>query len=199
MEERKIDQRRRLNALVGALIRLATGRRILVLLALFLAYIVAVMRPAYRRIGTLSGGAGAIDFLIVYSPEQVYDMIAAYGEHGRAFYATIALTLDTIFPIALASVSCLVLTYLFHRAFSREDVLRRALLVPAVAMCADLLENVGIVTMLLTYPERLPTVALLASTFSTVKWTAVLAEVILVIIGLVSWVIQQRSRGDRTI
>lgn len=199
MEERNIDLARRWDNVVGALITLATGRRVLILIALILAYSVAVMRPAYRRVASLSDGGGVIDFLIVYPPEQVYEMIAAYGEQGRQLYATITLTLDTIFPVALASAFCMILTYLFHRAFSREGVLRRALPVPVVAMCADLLENISIVTMLLTYPQKLPAIALLASAFSTVKWTAVLAEVALATIGLASWLIRGRLCGDEAV
>jgi hypothetical protein len=62
---------------------------------------------------------------------------------------------------------------------------------------ADLLENIGIATMLLTYPQKIPAVALLASAFSTVKWTAVSAEAVLVVVGLVSWLVKARFRGDR--
>jgi hypothetical protein len=61
-------------------------------------------------------------------------------------------------------------------------------------MTADLLENAGIVTMLLSYPRKLRAVALLASAFSTVKWTAIAAESVLVIIGLLAWMIQVMRR-----
>jgi hypothetical protein len=72
------------------------------------------------------------------------------------------------------------------------------MLVPPAAMVADLLENIGIATMLLNYPRKLPAVALLASAFSTVKWTAVSAEVVLVVVGLVSWLIKKGFRGSQT-
>jgi hypothetical protein len=40
-------------------------------------------------------------------------------------------------------------------------------------------------------------VALLASAFSTVKWTALAAEAVLVIVGLMAWLIQRvRRRGE---
>lgn len=198
MEEEKIEGERFAHTLSDTLVDLATGRRILLLLGILGVYNLAVIGPAYRRIETLSGGVGAIDFLIVYTPEKAYDMIAAYGRHGRQYYATIALTLDTVFPLLLALVFSLVLTYVFHRAYSREGVVQRAVLVPLAAMVSDLLENIGIATMLLTYPQRLPAVALMASAFSTVKWTAVLAEAILVVVGLISWAIQKGFRGDQT-
>jgi hypothetical protein len=64
-------------------------------------------------------------------------------------------------------------------------------------MTADLLENAGIVTMLLSYPRKLPAVALLASAFSTVKWTAITAESVLVVVGAVAWLIQRVRRGGK--
>ncbi|MGD8997368.1 MAG: hypothetical protein PVH80_04620 [Anaerolineae bacterium] len=148
----------------------------------------------YDRIQTLSGGVGELDRLIVYTPDEAYDMIAAYGQQGRQYYATIALTLDTVFPLLLALTFSLILTSVFHRTFSREGVLQRTVLVPVAAMTADLLENAGIVTMLLSYPRKLRAVALLASAFSTVKWTAIAAESVLVIIGLLAWLIQGMRR-----
>lgn len=169
---------------VDTLIELATTRRILVVLSIFAVYTAAVMVPAYRRIETYSGGVGPIDLLITYTPGEAYDMIAAYGERGRQYYATITLTLDIIFPVASAGVFSLILAHLLHQAFAREDVLQRALLIPPAAMAADLLENVSIAAMLLSYPREPPAVALLASAFSTVKWTGVSAQVALVFVGL---------------
>lgn len=197
MEEETIEDRRLLDKISDTLIDLATVPRILLLLAVFVVYNVAAMGPAYRRIETLSGGVGAIDFLIIYSPEKAYDMIAAYGQQGRRYYATITLTLDTVFPILLALVFSLALTYVFHRTYLEKGVLQRAVLVPPAAMVADLLENIGIATMLLAYPQKLPAVALLASAFSTVKWTAVSAEAVLVVVGLISWLVKKGLRRDR--
>ncbi len=174
---------------------MATGRRILILLAIFAVYSLAIMGPAYRRIERLSGGIGALDFLIAYTPEQAYSMITAYGHQGRQYYATIALTLDTIFPLASALLFGLVLTYVFHRGFARKSVLQRALLVPPAALAADILENLSIVTILLAYPQELPPVALMASAFSTVKWTAIAAQGALVVIGLVAWLIRKGIRA----
>jgi hypothetical protein len=179
--------------------RWTTWRTILILWGVFVAFNLLVMGPAYRRVETFSGGVGAIDFLIVYRPEKVYGMIAAYGEVGRRYYAAITLTLDTIFPLLLAVTFGLTLARVYRREFSREGILHRALLVPVAAMIADLLENVGIATMLLSYPQRLRAVALLASSFSTVKWTAVAAESLLLVIGSVAWLVRvlRGKRSDR--
>jgi hypothetical protein len=182
---------------LNVLMRWATWRNVLILWAGLVAFNLLVIGPAYRRIGSLSGGVGAIDSLIVYRPEKVYDMIAAYGEQGRGYYATIALMLDTAFPLLSALTFGLTLALLFSRTFSRRDVLHRALFVPVGAMAADLLENAGIATMLLSYPKRLPAVALLTSSFSTVKWTAVATESLLVVIGLIAWVVNVlRGKGS---
>lgn len=174
---------------LDVLFRWASWRNVLLLWAVFLAFNLLIIGPAYRRIDVLSGGVGAIDFLITYRPEKAYDMIAAYGPQGRQYYATVALTLDTLFPLLSTLTFGLTLAHLFRQSFSREGVLHRALFVPVAAMVADLLENAGIVTMLLSYPQRLRAVALLTSSFSTVKWTAVAAESLLLVVGLIAWLV----------
>lgn len=179
---------------LDTVLRQATWRNILIVWGVLVVFNLVVMGPAYRRFEGFSGGAGAIDLLIVYRPEKAFDMIAAYGDQGRHYYATIALTLDTVFPILLAMAFGLALARIFRHAFSDEGVLHRALLVPVGAMVADFLENVGVVSMLLTYPRKLTVVALLTSSFSTVKWTAVAAQSILVVIGLIAWLINTRVR-----
>lgn len=176
--------KRLVDRVATTLTALATTPHVLVALAIFAVYIATVMVPAYHRIKTYSGGVGPIDLLITYSPEDAYDKIAAYGQRGRQYYAVITLTLDVILSVASAGVFSLTLAHIFDRAFSRDDLLRRALLIPPAAMAADLLENISIAAMLLSYPREPPAVALLASAFSTVKWTAVSAQVALVIVGL---------------
>jgi len=173
------------------LVRWGTLRTILFLLAVLTLFGLAVVRPAYDRIEAFSGGVAAIDGSIVYTPDRAHEMIAAYGEQGRQVYMIIALTVDTAFPLLLALTFSFTLASLFHRAFARAGVLHRAVRVPMAALTADLLENLGIVTLLLGYPRRLPAVALLASAFSTVKWTAIAAEAVLVAIGLVALLIQR--------
>mgnify|MGYP001150329646 CR=1 FL=1 len=183
---------------LAVIFRLATWRNILMLWGLLVFYNLLISGPAYARIEELSGGVRALDLLMAYRPEKAFDMIAAYGQEGRQYYASIALTLDTIFPLLSALTFGLTLARIYRRAFSREGVLHRALFVPVGALAADLLENIGIVTMLLSHPSESLVVALLTSSFSTVKWTAVAAESLLVVIGVVVWAVNTVAGRDVT-
>ena len=194
MDEQEEERGHLIDHLLSTLLRSGSDRTILVLVAVLALFSLAVVRPLYARIETFSGGIGAIDALIVYTPDRAYEMIAAYGQQGRQYYATIALTVDTAFPLLLALTVSLILASVFRRAFARAEVRHRAVLVPVAALAADLLENVGIVTLLLSYPRRLPAVAILASAFSTVKWTAVTAEGVLVVVGLLALLIHKAQQ-----
>ncbi len=175
--------------------RLATVQNILLLLAVFLIYNLALMQPLYARIEDYSGGVGALDMRFSYTPEQAYRMIAAYGEEGRRYYATIALTLDTIFPLLVALLFGLAFTYLIERTRSPRSPLLRLRYLPLAAMLADLLENAGIVSMLLSYPDRLNALARLTSLFSTAKWLLVAGQSALFLALLIGWLIKAlRSR-----
>lgn len=175
--------------------RLATARNIIMLLVAFLIYNLALMQPMYARIETYSGGVGAIDMLFSYTPERAYEMITAYGEQGRRYYATIALTLDTVFPLLIALLLGLLLTYVLTRTYPPESAMHQLRYLPVGAMLADLLENAGIVTMLLSYPGSLFTVARLTSRFSTAKWLLVAGQSALLVVVLIRWLIKAlRSR-----
>ena len=67
---------------------------------------------------------------------------------------------------------------------------------PFVVWASDYAENTGIVLLLLSYPQRLDTVAWITSFFSTVKWSLGVASLTLIVIGLAVWLIKRKSGGD---
>ena len=71
--------------------KLATGKIILILLALFLLVNFVAVPLVYPKFQTLDMSNG-------YSPAQAYQLIASYGPQGRQNYAIIEVTLDLVYP-----------------------------------------------------------------------------------------------------
>ena len=71
--------------IIKTLGRLATGKNILILLALFLLADLVVVPLVYPRFQTL-------DMLNGYTPTQANQLIASYGQQGRQSYAIIEAT-----------------------------------------------------------------------------------------------------------
>ena len=145
----------------------------------------AVILPAQQaKIEAGSGGVGPIDLQFFYTPEKVYSMVASYGDAGRASYRLFELTGDILYPIVYTLFFSLAITWLFQRGFASNSSVHKYNVVPFGAWLFDLLENLGIVTMLSVYPSMPALLAWAAAIFTLLKWLFILPTAILLLIGL---------------
>lgn len=171
----------------------ATGRNVGILLGLFLLFEAVILPVAGARIQSYSGGPGPLDLTMGLSPADTYARLTAYTGDGRAFYLLIELTADILFPITYGLFFSLALALIFQRAFPAGSGMQRLMLVPLVGMLVDLVENAGIVLMLLVYPQELGAVAVLVRLLTATKWLITGVSVVLVMVGIVALVLQRRS------
>jgi len=170
-----------LNKLSDTLKKYAKGWLVLVLFLMdgfFMGYVMP-------SLGARMGSSGPIDLKFFYTPQTAYEMISSYSEQMRAVYRISELTLDVVYPVVYALFFSLLITWLFKRGFAAESKIQRLNVVPFGAWLFDLLENLGIVTMLSVYPSTPALIAWLTTIFTMVKWTFAGAGGILILIGLV--------------
>jgi hypothetical protein len=163
----------------------ANGWLVLVFLAGEMVFNAVLLPRQQAKIEAASGGVGPIDLQFFYTPEKVYSMIAAYGEAGRADYRMFELTGDLIYPIVYTLFFALLVTWLFQRGFARDSRMQKMNVIPLGAWLFDLLENLGIVTLLSIYPSTPAVLAWIAALFTLVKWLFAAATILLILIGLV--------------
>jgi len=162
-----------MDGFVDRLDRWATGRSLLVFAAMFLILTVLVFPAVVGRLETLSGGVGPLDVELSFTVREAYARIEAYGPEGRRLYALVEATIDVAFPLVTASLLSLTSLFLLRQARLDSRVLRRLSLVPAGALMADLLENTGLVVLLLAFPTRLDGIARATSFVVSAKWVLV--------------------------
>lgn len=126
-----------------------------------------------------------LDLMFFYTPAQAFEMMDKYGEAGRAIYLKIELTADLIYPIIYTLFYGLLLSWLFQRGFKSDSKMQKRNVMPVGAWFFDLLENVGIVSMLAIYPSKPAFIAWLTMIFGSLKWAFFLATLALVLVGLV--------------
>ena len=161
----------------------------------FMLVMLVVMNLAAAAFYQYTGGVSILDLAGGYMPETAYRMIAAYGEQGRRYHLLITAA-DTILPISVALFGTLAITYFStHQTRSRAAV-RGLLLLPAVYLAADYLENICIAAMLLSFPVAHPDVAALANTLLAVKNLSSGVMVVTILMGLGARLIQLQ-RGLR--
>ncbi len=125
-----------------------------------------------------------LDLMFFYTPDQAFEMMERYGEAGRSVYLQIELTADIIYPIIYTLFFGLLLSWLFQRGFKPESRMQKWNVMPVGSLFFDLLENVGIVSMLSMYPSVPAVMAWITMLFGSLKWAFFLGTVALLLMGL---------------
>ena len=164
----------------------ATGWRVVILLiaeTLMMFYIM----PLAAAIMALAANNSVmpLDLMFFYTPAQAFEMMDKYGEAGRSIYLRIELTADIIYPIIYTLFFGLLLSWLFQRAFKPDSQMQKWNVMPLGAWFFDMLENVGIVSMLMMYPSQPEIMAWLTMLFGAFKWGFFVVTMGLVLMALV--------------
>ena len=165
--------------IIKTLGKLATGKNILILLAVFLLANFVVVPLVYPKFQTL-------DMMNGYTPAQANQLIASYGQQGRQSYAVVEATLDLAYPFVSGMLFSLLILYSFQRGFPNQRWAQFLALLPFAVMLSDYLENVCVLILLLGYPRELAAVARVANFFTTAKMVLSPFE-ILFVLGFVGW------------
>lgn len=161
----------------------ATWKKAALFTALFVAFYILINYSGTGVAGLLkiTGGANILDFEFGYNQEEAYQMLTALGTDGRSFYLTKILPLDFPFPfvymLCFAGWIALLIKHATHK-----DWYKFLLLIPALTMLFDWMENVGVIAMLNGYPELPVWSVLLASISGMLKTVFTIGNVI--VIGL---------------
>ena len=164
----------------------ATGWRVLILFLADLLMMGYIM-PVAGAILALAANNSVmpLDLMFFYTPEKAFAMIEKYGEAGRSIYFKIELTADIIYPIIYTLFYGLLISWLFQRGFKPDSPMQKWNLMPVGAWFFDLLENTGIVSMLMMYPSKPEILAWVTMLFGSLKWACFVVAVGLVLVGLV--------------
>lgn len=163
-----------------------TGWRVIILLiadALMMGYIMPL--AAGIMAFAANNSVLPLDMMFFYTPAKAFEMMDKYGEAGRSLYLKIELTADIIYPIIYTLFFGLLISWLFQRGFKTDSRMMKLNVMPVGAWFFDLLENAGIVSMLLMYPAKAAAMAWLTMIFGSLKWGFALISIGLVLVGLV--------------
>jgi hypothetical protein len=169
---------------------LASRRVAALLMVVFMVLSIAVFPPVIRRLNTLAGQElGLIDAQFSYSPQQVYQMEAAYGPEGRPLYILTTLIADTLFPLDYALLMGIFIVLTYRVAFPAFGLVRTLVWLPVVTALMDLLENTGIMLLLATFPQQVSLLAQATSFFTSLKWIFLSLSLVLVVAGVIGWLV----------
>ncbi len=161
--------------------RIANWKTFVFFLGCYIFFVAVILKNAEIRINELAGKTvGIIDLTVGFNPQKTLDMVAAYGDEGRAYYARTEMTADVAYPIVYAFFFGIILTMLYRGKRSNwVNVL------PFVALAFDYAENGILVTLLKSFPQQSYPMAVVCEVFKMGKWMAFGASVVLILGGLV--------------
>jgi hypothetical protein len=144
------------------------------------------------RLKEITGGVSIPDVEMTgYSPQGLYDILTAQGEAGRAFYIHTIMPQDIPLPFFYSMFFAIFLTYLAQRLFSAHHPIQR---IGWLGLCnglADWAENLCFFILVINYPQRLDTLAVVANLFTILKTSLALLNMGLIVAGL-SWLAAKR-------
>lgn len=163
------------------LYRIANWKSLVLFLAIYVVFPAYFLKNAEAKINELAGKeVGIVDLTIGFNPQQTLDMVAAYGDEARAYYAQVEMTIDVVYPIVYAILIGIILSLLFkNTALSMVNVL------PFATVLLDYIENSNTVTLLYSYPQQSMFFATLCEIFKLSKWLSLGVIILFIIYGLI--------------
>jgi len=146
------------------LLKIATGRNVLLFFALFIAFTGFIMPSLEADIKALSGGVGVIDLEFFYAPEKALSMLRSYGPEGIRLYLFAQWTVDFVFPIIGGLFFATCLLWIGGRRWWWLGI---------VLTTVDWIENIFVTILLLQFPKFLPSIAVMSCVFTMLKWATI--------------------------
>ncbi len=128
-----------------------------VLLILFLAtnlVYATMLLKTIPAVMTHSEGMKLLDMMPMgYNSDYVNTLFSALGESGRSIYLSTQIPLDMVYPFLFAISYSLIILHLLRKFTSINQSIFYLSWIPIIAGISDYLENVGIISMLSSYPD----------------------------------------------
>ncbi|NMM29098.1 MAG: hypothetical protein HHJ12_17930 [Glaciimonas sp.] len=149
------------------------GKTILLLFILTNIVYTIMLTITIPKVMQFSGGMKILDMMPTgYSAEYVNTFLSTLGEQGRDAYLFKQLPIDMIYPFLFGISYCLVLAYFLNKLGKLESQLFYFCLIPLFSGLFDYCENIGIITMINSYPNNSILLTQITSLFTILKSAA---------------------------
>ena len=127
-----------------------------------------------------------LDLYFSYTPDQVYEHLAALGANGRDAYTRMLLTSDLVFPVIYSMALSIALMLVLRKLLPLASTY--LCLFPFLIVIADWFENLSLVMVVREFPERADVIAGYAGSFTSLKWALIVLTALILLTSVVFWV-----------
>ena len=146
------------------------GKKVLLLFILTNLVYILMLTITIPKVMNFSNGMKLLDMMPAgYDTEYVNSLFSTLGEEGRDAYLYNQIPVDMIYPLLFGITYCLVLAYFLKKLNKLNTSFFYLSLLPLVAGISDYMENIGILTMLIRYPDISILLVSLTNIFTILK------------------------------
>ena len=168
-----------------------SGRKISVLFILTNILYVIMLTITIPKVMSYAGGMNLPDMMPAgYSAGYVNSLLNNLGEKGRDVYLYNQIPLDMIYPFLFGTTYCLLLAFIIKKLGKKESNLFYLCYIPLFAGLFDYFENIGIIMLLVSYPDNAIILSQTTNIFSVLKSTFTTISFIILIICLIALVLK---------
>lgn len=165
-----------------------TGKKVILLFVLTNLVYAIMLIITIPKTMKYSNGMKLLDMMpFGYNSEYIITLFESLGESGRQAYLKTQLPIDMIYPLLFGISYCLLIGYFLKKLNKLNSVYFYLCILPIIAGIADYLENIGIITMLNSYPNLSLRSMQLTSAFTFVKGISTTIFFVSLIITLFFW------------
>ena len=179
-----------MNRFTKTLEKQTSGKKVLSLFILTNVVYLFMLFVTIPKTMRFSNGMKLLDMLPTgYNQDYVNELLKTLGKNGREIYLTNQIPVDMIYPLLFGLTYSLLLAYFLKKLNKLKSPFNYLCLLPIIAGISDYLENIGIITMLNSYPDLTETTVNTTNTFSIIKSTStsiffIALLVILILLGI---------------
>jgi len=172
-----------------------SGKKVLGLFILTNVVYLFMLTVTIPKTMEFSNGMKLLDMMPTgYDLNYVSELFNSLGENGRGTYLTNQIPVDMIYPLLFGLSYCLLLGYFLKKLNKFNTPFLYLCLLPVIAGISDYLENIGIITMLNSYPDLTKVSVSTTNIFSILKSISTSAFFISLIIVLISLGLKAMNR-----
>lgn len=163
------------------------GKKILLLFILTNIVYAIMLIITIPKVMNYAGGMKLLDMMPTgYNAGYVNSLLNALGSEGRNAYLFQQIPIDLIYPFLFGITYCLLYAFIIKKLNKLNSFLFYFCFIPILAGLFDYLENIGIITLLKGYPEKITTMSRITSSFSVLKSTLSIIYFVILIIALLA-------------
>ena len=146
------------------------GKKILLLFLLtnlIYAFMLIITIP---KTMVFSNGLKLLDMMPTgYDSDYINALFITLGDNGRYVYLYNQIPIDMIYPLLFGITYCLILAYFLNKLSKLKSPLFYLCLLPLIAGLFDYMENIGVITMLINYPNNSQNLMKSTNLFTIIK------------------------------